>query len=134
VSDPLDQLRDAWDALRPPVPDAQPDARTRAALDWTRAAWRALEAPVAAPRRGAPAWPFALAGALAAAAFALWVGARPDDARRSEDGARVAVGDRLDPDLAPEGVPVRVLADGAVELRRGRVRLILFDEATEETR
>ena len=47
-SEPLDELREDWQALVPPAPVrplADEDAETRAAVDWMHGAWNALEAP-----------------------------------------------------------------------------------------
>jgi len=80
MTDPLDELRRAYDELRPPrAPDApeETDAATREVLAWLRAAYEGLEVPASAPpERARAAWGRApgrapLVRAAAAAALLL---------------------------------------------------------------
>lgn len=102
--DELDALRAAWERLDAPEPDRaldEPDEATRAAVEWMRTAWAALEPPPVAVPVPSPArleearthrrWPLlgALAALLAAlAAAGLWAGL---ERRREEPGPVVGV-------------------------------------------
>ena len=122
MRDPLRGLTEAWRGLEPPSVDRlehEPDARTRATVDWMRAAWRELGAPpVPAPRivpqRPHPLAPILGAVAAAAAAVALLVLVPTGPAPTVEPVA-----------TAPPPIRPSFRADGTVELRSGSVRLIL---------
>jgi hypothetical protein len=117
--DELEALRAAWEWLEAPEPDRaldEPDEATRAAVEWMRSAWAALEPPpveVPAPSasRVEPSaqrrWPMlgALAALLAAlVAAGLWAGLE----RPAQRGTRAVVGVLTGPSVEPE-------ASGALE-------------------
>jgi len=148
VSDPrdFDELSAAWNELEPPTSAPEPDAQTRATIDWLKAAFEDLEPPAPA----LPAWVRASAGrrpfvrrlgalAAAAAILALAFGARAlvgggeGGAPRSPE--LVSRAERHEPHdpiseapLEPRAPVVQAAfrTDG-IELRSGNVRLILLD-------
>lgn len=146
MSDPLDELRRAWSELEAPEPDAaQADPQTLAALGWMRGAWAELEAPALpeslqrppaqpgpvqdrpAPARGLRARSQELLALAAALVTALVLGAlqqRASRSTRSIETPLAGVTAQLEP------VQVTPLGDGELELRRGRVRLVLINNPT----
>ena len=135
MSDPLEEVRRAWFELEAPEPDAaQADLETLAALDWIRAAWSELEAPALAEDQHRPPVPnlrarskqlLALAAALVAA---LVLGTLQQQASRSTPSKETPLAD-VTAQLEP--VQVTPLGDGELELRRGRVRLVLINTNVE---
>lgn len=135
------------------------DERTAASLAWMRAAWDALEAPEpVVPRPATRAWPLPLAALAAAAALLLLALPRPEEGAQPVAGARVSssAGTEAGPAVSPASGPAGEAEDeapllvdeqpipslesqalaapyvpNALELRRGRVRLVLL-EAPEE--
>jgi hypothetical protein len=152
--DPLDALRDAWNELSPPAPDH--DAATDALVDDLRAAWAALEAPVSDPRdlrialrRRERARRWRDRSTLVAAAsllVALVLVARGDWTADRHGEDQIAVGGtephdeplEQPPTPAPDSrvhplggeVRARALDDGTLELKHGRVRLLLGGRST----
>jgi hypothetical protein len=137
-SEPLDDLLRAWSDVAPTPPDAAldaPDAATRAALDWARAEWSAIEAPpvrVPTALRWRPilrALPRTLTRMGAAAAFVLGLGLaltwlRDGDAPPAE----LTGGSSAETLTVARGPTPRVTAATAdhTELRSGNVRLLVF--------
>ena len=136
---PLDELRAAWTSLRPrePAEEAdQADARTGEVVDWLRAAWGTVEAPVLqrpGPRvpagrllflRGSRLAKGVAAAAVVLVAFGSWaLFQRPaPDVRSPDEDMQVHV-----PPAPADGPRVASLGPDYIELRSGPVRLILFD-------
>lgn len=151
MSDPLEEIRRAWSELEAPEPEAaQADPETLAALGWMRAAWAELEAPALskgtqrptilpepvldgpAPGPNLRARSKELLALAAALVTALVLGALQQRASRSTrpiETPLAGVTAQLEP------VQVTPLGDGELELRRGRVRLVLINTNTNvETR
>ena len=134
----LESLRQDWRELDPRAPDVgleRPDELTAASVEWMRSAWEQLEAPsdAALARRRATASRRSFAAALAAAAAIaalLWLARADTDAPGDDEALAEAPPpyERVEP---PEPAPMvasirpRLRADGSVELRSGKVRLIL---------
>ncbi len=122
MSDPLDELRDAWRDIEAPPLDDEPDPQTRAAVEWMRAAWHELEAPAlpSVPARRLPMIASGVAASLLVA-FGLWaLGAAPDT-----PGPKPAAAEHL----VPTPVHASIRRDGVAELRSGAVTLVLLDES-----
>ena len=136
----LDELRRAWRGLAPEDPADDlglADARTRATVDWMRAAWSSVEAPappvhsLPAPRQRIPV--LRLAAGLAAAAavlLSLWFSLqRPAGPARSRDeGGPIAAVETPGARPAPEGPRLASISSEHIELRSGPVRLILLKD------
>ena len=143
--EPLDALREDWQALVPPAPVrplADEDAETRTAVDWMRSTWNALEAPEPgsvptaltrtlasrpAPRlRLVPRIALALAAGLVA-----WFGfavLRPAQDPTSSTEAPVELASvETAPAPSMQAAPIVLAANTErVELRSGSVRLVLL--------
>lgn len=141
--DPIEALRSAWSELRAPAPDR--DVATDALVDELRARWNELEVPAADPaafrdalrrQRSVLRWrDRAVLAAAAALLVALVLVAREDEPLRPRTEEQLAVNlppevpigppadSRVRP-MSPE-VQARPLDDGRLELRHGRVRLVL---------
>lgn len=132
AGDPLERLRLAWGALEvpPPLDDVEDgDPRTRAVVACLRTAWGALPVPEARLRARAPR-PVPALRRLASAALVLaslgsagtwlWRAGGPGDGTFPEVPAR-AGGD---------GPRIAALSPDHLELRRGAVRLVLVDGAS----
>jgi len=149
--DPIDDLRAAWGAVTPPPPDC--DAQTAALVDDLRAVWNTLEVPESSPNalrlrlqlraRASRLRDRATLAAAASLLIALVVSAlhagserRPEDQLATHELTEPAAPDvAADPRvryLAPE-VRASMAQDGAVELRHGRVRLLLGGGTTTTT-
>ena len=152
----FDDLREAWSELEPPTPGAVDvtDARTRATIDWLEAAYEHLEPPSPA----VPAWArprarrervFRLLGltraiAAAAAILAVGFGARAllrgdeGDGSRSTELVSKAEGQAtpvpiLEAPIEPRTPTIHAtLRTDGIELRSGKVRLILLDARSGE--
>lgn len=147
--DPLDDLRAAWNEVVPPAPDH--DSATDALVDDLRAVWRSVEAPVSDPRdlqlalrrrersrSGRDRATLIAAAALLFALILVAVDAAPN-AHRTEE--HLAVGEPAPPIAAESpahdprvhslstAVRARALEGGKLELRHGRVRLLLGGDA-----
>lgn len=138
--DPFAELGAAWRSMPTPEPTrdlAGEDERTRAAVAWMAAAWRALEAPQAEPRsapvprrprlvRRALPWVGLAAAAAAALVLALVDGGAPADAPREREP--VAHRDPEPLEAQPKAPAVRVASveNDRVEMSAGNVRLIFF--------
>lgn len=152
----FDELRAAWNAIEPSAPEAEAvlDTRTRATIDWLKAAYEHLEPPSPViptwvqPRARRPRVVrlLRLTRALAAAAaiLALAFGARAllaggeGGAPRSTEHASIADGHEAPAQIreAPiepsaPAVHASFRTDG-IELRSGKVRLILLDARRKE--
>jgi len=144
--DPIDALRDAWNELTPPAPDQ--DATTDALVEDLRAAWNQVEAPLADPgdlqlalQRRARVRVWRDRATLVAAAsllIALILVASGGTAGQRRTGEELAVGSPTptDVEVAPQvadprvrklnpEIRARALEDGTLELKHGRVRLLL---------
>ena len=149
--DPIDALRDAWNELTPPAPDH--DTATDALVDDLRAAWKQVEAPISDPRdlqlalrRRSRARVWRDRATLVAAAsllVALVLVARGGSSSHQRAGEQLAVGEPTPEPIAVVPVPVdsrvhkldaevraRALEDGTLELKHGRVRLLLGGRST----
>lgn len=143
--DPLETLRRAWKDVQPPAPDH--DAATDALVDDLRALWKRVEMPATEPRDFRRALrrkrrlqrlrDRAVLAAAAVLLFTLILVARNDAPNSRHAEEQLATGDNRAPaapvspladprvrTLAPE-VQARPLAGGGLELRHGRVRLLL---------
>lgn len=139
--DPYDELREAWDALEAPDPDALAE-RDDAALAWMRSAWRAVEAPPAAipPRLARPTWrALPRVAALAAAAALLvalgtWWRIGPGPAPAGPGPIAQASVEETAPEPAAEEPPVQLasIEPDRMELRSGPVRLYLVTGTSAE--
>lgn len=143
----FDELRAAWNELEAPSPP-EPDARTRATVDWLAAAYRHLDPPTPV----LPAWArarrrrrrvaglfgaFAAAAALLALAFGahmLFERVAPSQTEvASEPSSRESLAHVTEAPIEPRAPVVHAAfrSDG-VELRSGKVRLILLDAPRAE--
>jgi hypothetical protein len=132
---PLDELRRAWRGLEPRLPAEEleeSDAKTRASVEWMRAAWSSCEVPeprvpALRPRR----WLRTVVAGLAAAAvlLALLRLTKNEPAvQHSDPVARFESAEPITP-ITPENVAgpqLASLSSDQVELRSGPVRLILM--------
>jgi len=131
VSDPLDDLKAAWNELEAPelaedVRDA--DEATRRTVTWLRAAFEGLEVPeVTLPsrRRRSPFVYIALAAAAGLVALAL---ARNYRAGPTEDTPAPTIVAE-----APLTANPVFHEDGSIELRKGGVRLLLLPDPVAQT-
>ncbi|MCA8978699.1 MAG: hypothetical protein H6831_02720 [Planctomycetes bacterium] len=143
--DPLDALRDAWKDVRPPAPDRDP--ATDALVDDLSALWKRVETPepdadsfrLALRHRGTVRrWrDRAVLAAAASLLVALTIVASHSVRRAPRHEEQLAAHEHPAPvELAAqladprvrtltEGVRARTLDDGELELRHGRVRLVL---------
>ena len=127
--DPAHELRKLWQQLEAPAPDGPGDEATKAAVAWAQAAWKSMapEAPQSRPRqrpRPKLLLPVLLPIAASAAALMLWIGL---DQRTPKPVPPAPTSLTASAPAHP-----RPIADGSLELRRGRVRLILIDNPTTE--
>ena len=157
--DPLHALRSLWSRVEaPPLDDGErepADPATRAAVEWLRGAWRAQVPPSlpSLPRaaRGAQGRPApshaalrgarraALAGAALAASIALLLG--PRGAAPADGGREPGTGPRPARASAVVTSPIHtppvlasLRADGTLEARAGRVRLVLCTPGSSRSR
>lgn len=131
--EPWTGLRSAWNALEAPAPAddwREADERTRACVEWMRAAWsevrpsRAASPPVRAWRGYRP-WPAAAAAVLVGSLLSFAV------ERRGIAEAPTA----RSPRTAREEITVAAVAPDRLELISGPVRLVLLSpELKEEAR
>lgn len=160
----LAELRAAWRTLAPEDPAErldEPDAATRATLDWLRTAWQASasDAPElrlpwrlrlgAARRRLRPLAPWLAAAGLLVALLrevtaprgATQSGRVPSRGdlvvEASPDVAPVAPGPTVvhvpDPIALPDVIPLTAVDAQRMEMRRGPVRLILVQPTVQPT-
>ena len=123
--DPMQDLERLWQALEAPAPDGPGDAATQASVAWAQAAWKSITpapwVPKLVPRRRLRPV-LLMPAAVAAAAMLIWIGLNQ----------RTIEPTRPSPASFTASAPMRVhpVSDGSLELRRGRVRLILIENLT----
>ena len=146
--DPLDELRAAWVAVTPPSPDSDP--QTDALVEDLRAIWDKLEVPDVSPHAVRPRLQMraratrlrdrAVLTAAASLLIALVFSALQRSDVRRAPGEQLATHETT-PDVQPDArlrrlspsVQATIEDDGSLELRHGRVRLVLGGTQTITT-
>ncbi|MGK0219967.1 MAG: ferric-dicitrate binding protein FerR (iron transport regulator) [Planctomycetota bacterium] len=128
--DPTNELQRLWQQLEAPAPDGPGDEATQASVAWAQAAWKTITPAPRAPklrlRPRRQLRPLLLMPvAAAAAALLIWIGLDRRATKPTQPSQTSLTA----------SAPMRAhpISDGSLELRRGRVRLILIDnQATED--